>query len=175
MCACVCGGVLQLKLKVGDEPNFVDSVPVYGQLVEIVRNFSYLGSTISNDGEVDSDVKIRSAKAAKAFGCLKKPIFNNHHLSVNVKHAVYKAVVLATLLHGSVCWAVKARQLHRLKVFHHRYVRCVLGIARHQQWTGHITNAILLREFGMTVGLRSILMERRMRWLGHICRMDDSQ
>ena len=39
----------------------------------------------------------------------------------------------------------------------------------------HITNDMLLREFGMTVGLRSILMERHMRWLGYICRMDDSQ
>ena len=43
-----------------------------GQLLEIVRETSYLGGTISNDGEVDGDVKIRTAKAAKAFGWLKK-------------------------------------------------------------------------------------------------------
>ena len=140
-------------MKIGDEPSFVDGVLVHGQLVEMVR-------------------EIRIAKAAKAFGCLieeiNKPIFNNHHLSVNVKCAVYKAVVLATLLHGSECWAVKASQLHGLEVFHHSCVRYILEITRHQQWTGHITNDTLLREFVMTVGLRSILMERRIRWLGHI-------
>ena len=56
-------------MKIRDEPSFVDGVPVYGQLVEMVKEFSYLGSTISNDGEVDGDVKIRIAKATKAFGC----------------------------------------------------------------------------------------------------------
>ena len=67
--------------------------------------------------KVDGDVKIRNTKAAKAFGCLKKPIYTSHHLSVNVKCAVYKAVVLATLLYGSERWAVKASQLHCLEVF----------------------------------------------------------
>ena len=95
-------------MKIGDESSFVDGVPVHDQLVEMVKEFPYLGSTISNDGEVNSDVKIRIAKAAKVFGCLKKHIFTNHHLSVNVKHAVYKAVALQlpTLLYGSECWAV---------------------------------------------------------------------
>ena len=158
-------------MKIGDEPRFVNGVPVHDQLVEMVREFPYLGST---DGEVDSDVKIRISKAAKAFGCLKKPIFTNHHLSVNVGRAVYKAIVLATLLYGLECWAVKASQLRCLEVFHYRCVRCLLGITQHQQWTGHITDDTLLREFEMTVGLSSVIMERRMRWLEHICRMDVS-
>lgn len=86
----------------------MDSVPVCDQLVEMVKEFPYLGSTISNDGGVDSDVNVRIVKAAYAFSCLKKSIFTNHSLSVNVKCAVYKTVVLTTLWHGSECWAVKA-------------------------------------------------------------------
>ena len=76
--------------------------------MEMVREFPYLGNIISEDGEVYRDVKIKIAKAARAFGCLKKSIFTNLHLSVSVKRAVYKAVVLTTLLYGSECWAVKA-------------------------------------------------------------------
>ena len=90
-------------MKTGDEPSFVDGAPVHDQLVEMMKEFPYLGSTICNDSEVDNDVKIKTAKPANAFGYLKKPIFTSHHVSVNVKHAVYKAVVLATLLHGSEC------------------------------------------------------------------------
>ena len=118
-------------MKTGDEPSFVDGVPVHDQLVEMVKEFPYLGSTICNDGEVDNDVKIKTAKPANAFGCLNKPIFTNDHVSVNVKRAVYKAVVLATLLHGSECWVVKASQLSHLEVFHHCCVRGILGIAQH--------------------------------------------
>ena len=47
----------------------------------------------------------------------------DHHLSVDVKHAVYKVVVLVTLLHDSEYCTVKASQLHCLEVFHHHYVR----------------------------------------------------
>ena len=33
-------------------------------------NFTYLGSNITNDGEVVNEVSIHLAKAARAFGCL---------------------------------------------------------------------------------------------------------
>jgi len=79
-----------------------------------VPEFPYLGSTITSDGEVDTDVRIRIV--ANAFGSLRKSIFTSQSLSVDVKHAVYKAVVLATLLYGSEYWAVKAYQYH---VTHH--------------------------------------------------------
>ena len=56
-------------------------------------------------------MKIIIARTTNAFGHLRKSIFTNHCLPVNVKRAVYKAVVLATLLYGSECWAVKASQI----------------------------------------------------------------
>ena len=90
-------------MRINAEPGFVDCVPVCNQSVEMVKKFPYLGCTISDDGEVDCDVKTRIAKGAKAFGCLKKSIFTSPHLSVAVKWAVYRAVVLGTLLYGLEC------------------------------------------------------------------------
>ena len=43
-------------MKIRDEPSSVDGVPLHDQLVEMVNEFPYLGSTISNDGEVDDNV-----------------------------------------------------------------------------------------------------------------------
>ena len=54
------------------ESSFVDGVPVCDQSVEMVKEFPYLGSVITSDGEIDADVKTRIAKAANVFGCLKK-------------------------------------------------------------------------------------------------------
>jgi len=39
----------------------------------------------------------------------------------------------------------------------------------------YVSNNKLLRGFGMSVGLKYMLMERHMRWLGHVCRMDATQ
>ena len=58
----------------------------------MVQHFSYLGSVVSRDGDVTEDVKCRIAKASRAFGCLRNPIFNNPILSIPMKRAVYKAI-----------------------------------------------------------------------------------
>ena len=65
-------------MKIRNQPSFVGGVPLCYQL-ELG-----IGSTISNDGEVDSDidVNIRIAKTANALECLKKSIFTNHHLAM---------------------------------------------------------------------------------------------
>ena len=66
-------------------------------LLEMVNSFPYLGSNIANDGEITLDVASRIAKGSRAFGCLRKPIFQNSNLSVSTKRAVYRSVVLSVL------------------------------------------------------------------------------
>ena len=43
------------------------SVMIEGKEVEQVRNFKYLGSTLSDDGRCDTEIKIRIALAKEAF------------------------------------------------------------------------------------------------------------
>ena len=70
-----------------------DSLPlqVDGDLIEVVEDFTYLGSNISADGEVRKEVSIRIAKASRAFGCLQRAVFQNRHLFIETKMKVYKA------------------------------------------------------------------------------------
>ena len=90
-------------MKIGDEPSFVGGVPMFDESVEMVRNFpTSVLLFLVMVRHVDDDVTIRIAKAVNAFGCLKKSIFTNNCISINiaVKCAVYKAVKLTTLLYG---------------------------------------------------------------------------
>lgn len=45
------------------------------------------------------EVSSRIDKASRSFGSLRVPIFSNSNLSIAIKRAVHKAVVLAMLLH----------------------------------------------------------------------------
>ena len=49
-------------------------------MVEMVKNFTYLGSNLSIDCEATCEVKCRLTRASKAFGALRVPIFSNHYL-----------------------------------------------------------------------------------------------
>ena len=82
----------------------VRPVQVEGGSVDVVQDFTYLGANISRDGEITSEVTRRidrAARAARAFRCLRVPVFMNKDLSLATKKAVYRAVFLAVLLYGA--------------------------------------------------------------------------
>ena len=74
----------------------------------MVKNFTYLGSNLSSDCEATCEVKCRLARASKAFGALRVPIFSNRYLSINTKRSVYTAVVISILLYGAETWTLKS-------------------------------------------------------------------
>ena len=153
----------------------VRPVPVEGGSFDILDHFTYLGADISRDGEITSEVNCRIAKAARAFGCLKRPILQNKNLTVITKRTVYKAVVLSVLLYGAETWTTKAVHIRRLNSFHNRCVRSILGVTRYQQWKERIASKQLASAFGMQQSIPDIILERRLRWLGHLGRMEDGR
>ena len=60
-------------------------VQVEGGSEDVLNHFTYLGANISRDGEVTMEIDCRVAKAAKAFSCLRMPIFQDRNLSVATK------------------------------------------------------------------------------------------
>ncbi|XP_071500478.1 uncharacterized protein [Diadema antillarum] len=80
---------------------------------------------------------------------------------------VYQACVLNTLLYSSDAWTPYARHEKRLHSFHLRCLRRIL----HVRWQDKIPDTEILQRAGMK-SMVAILRERRLRWLGHVRRMD---
>ena len=153
----------------------VSPVLVDGGEIEIVEEFTYLGSKLSCDGEIFPEVSCHIARASKAFGCLRVPVFLNRTLSTDTKRAVYKAVVIFILLYGAETWPLKAPDVRRLNSFHNRCVRTVLGVTRFQQWQSRITSWRLSGQFGLYWSIADFVLKQRLRWLGHLGRMDSNR
>ena len=118
---------------------------------------------------------MRLGKASRAFGCLRSAIFQSQQLSVRIKREVYRAVVLSTLFYGAETWAVKAASVRRLRGFHNRCIRSMLGVSRLQQWREKITSRKLAETFGMTEDVTEMLRRHRLRWIGHVARMNNTR
>ena len=97
--------------------DIVSSEEVEGGVVEMVKDFTYLGSTWSADGETAREVDCRIARASKAFGSLRLSIFTNSALSVGTKRTTYNVVIIFILLYGAETWTLKAPDVRRLTVF----------------------------------------------------------
>ena len=144
-------------------PNIV----IDGCPLEVVENFTYLGSTISSSLTIDSEINNRIARAATVMAQLKQRVWSNPNLTERTRLRVYHACVLMTLLYGSETWTTYARQEKKLNSFHMRCLRRILQI----KWQDRVPDTEVLEQAN-TCSLNALLAERRLRWLGHVRRMD---
>nr|KAG5686812.1 hypothetical protein BaRGS_032029 [Batillaria attramentaria] len=135
--------------------------------LEVVDSFTYLGSTISSSLTLDTEISTRIGKAAAVMAKLSKRVWSNSQLTENTKLRVYKACILSTLLYGSESWTTYASQEKRLNTFHLRCLRRLL----HIKWQDRVTNIEVLQRAGIP-SLFSLLSQRRLKWLGHVRRME---
>ena len=146
------------------------SIKIDSYELGVVEDFPYLGSNISESLSLDSEINKRIGRAAGTLSKLTDRVWANSTLSVSTKMSVYSACVLSTLLYGSETWTPYARQEHRVQIFHLRNLSFILSI----KWEERKINVEVLERTGLS-SIYTLLRQRRMRWLGHVHRMDDGR
>ena len=141
-------------------------ITVDGVKLNSVPEFTYLGSTVSNDGRIDVEIQKRMAKASAAFGRLRQRLWNNHHVCTRVKGKIYRAIVISTLLYGAESWTVYRQQAKKLHAFMMRHLRSILKITLMDK----VTNEEILDRTGLP-SMESLLIRKNLRWTGHIMRL----
>ncbi|CAE1280917.1 unnamed protein product [Acanthosepion pharaonis] len=76
-----------------------------------VNSFIYLGSVISDNGHIDEDIPRRINLTSDSFGYLRLRVSFDSNLRLTRKVAVYRAVVVSTLLYGCECWALLLQRI----------------------------------------------------------------
>ena len=150
-------------------------ISIGGEVIETVSAFQYLGAIVEGSGSIKGDVESRIAKASRAFGALRRPVFGDKDLSLRTKRMVYCAVVLGVLLYGAEAWPTKREHSKKLEVFHNRCLRAILGITSEQQRKERISSVQVGQMFGMEESMEDIISARRLRWLGHVARMKEDR
>lgn len=147
-------------------PNFF----IGDSTIKSTDSFKYLGSVLCHDGNLDLEVNNRIAAASRAFGSLRKRVWQNHDLNLNTKLIVYRAVVLPTLLYASETWTPYRRHIKSLEKFHQRCLRSILRI----KWQDHVDNVSVLNVANAT-SIESLIMKNQLRWTGHVVRMSNDR
>ncbi|XGW15603.1 hypothetical protein V3C99_001228 [Haemonchus contortus] len=151
-------------MKVGFDQTQLN-ISVDDTTLETVGNFTYLGSTITHNGDAEMEVRIRIAKAAAVFRRL-QPLWASSSISQNIKLRLYYSIVIPTALYASETWKSTASLVKRLNAFHQRCLRRIMKI----RYTDHVTNEEVLRRCGSNC-LHVVVAQRRLRLAGHILRM----
>ena len=103
------------------KPYVEPSVTINGQRLNMVKRFTYLGSTLSQNFVIDDEVNTNSADyRAKAW--------NRRGISLHTRRKVYRAIVLPTLLYVCKTWPVYQRHARKPNHFHTINLRRLLNI-----------------------------------------------
>ena len=125
-------GQRQIGLKISQKKTEVMTLDVQNpQSVKV--NFADLPTTeeftVRHDGEADTDIMRRLAKAKNAFRMLSN-VWKSQQFNVQTTLKLYQNCVLSTLVYGSECWSMIASDRHKLSVFHTKNLRRIRRIYR---------------------------------------------
>ena len=138
--------------------------------LEVVSKFCYLGSTTTEGSTLDDEINTRIGKAATTFGRLTKRAWRNPKLTTKTKMSIYQTCILSTLLYGSETWTSYSYQEKKLNSFHLRCLRRLFEIS----WMDKVSNEEVLQRASLPT-VSALIKQRRLRWLGHVRRMDDGR
>ena len=100
-------------------------------------------------------------------------ILSSHLLSKKLKVNTYKTIILAIVLYDCETWSIILREEHRLRMFENKVLRMIFGAKRDGntgEWR-QLYNAELYAFYSSPNIIRD-LKWRRLRWAGHVARME---
>ena len=148
-----------------EPPIFVNDEPL-----KATDYFTYMGSTLSREANIDVEINIRHSKANSSFGRLRKKVWDRRGISQDTKLKVYMAVVLTVLLYACESWTVYSRHARKLNHFHTKCLRIILSI----KWQYMVPGTEVLTRAGVP-SIHTVLQKAQVRWAGHVTRMHDDR
>ena len=144
-----------VRIKLGDE------------VLEQVKQFSYLGSKITEDGRSKSEIISRIAQAKKAFQ-KKRDLLSCSKISIEIKKRFIQSYVWSVALYGCETWTIAAEEKRRLESFEMWCYRRMLKIS----WVDRVSNEEVLERAMVRKKLWKQIQIRRDKMIGHILRHD---
>ena len=135
--------------------------------VKRAKSFKYLGSCVSDNGEMDAEVSHR-IQAAWQNWRKTSGVLCDKRFSVKLKGKIYKSVVRPAMIYSCETWPMKRAQERRMEVAEMRMLRWMCGVTRRDR----IKND-LIRGTTKVTEVSKKLQERRLQWFGHVMRRED--
>ena len=115
----------------------------------------------------ESEINNRIAKFNRNVGMM-YPLLKDRHIPKECKLIIYGTILKPILTYGSEMWALTSKTESKLQAAEMRVLRLIKGVTRRDK----IQNTAIRREFNM-VPLIEDIERGRLRWYGHVMRMEE--
>ena len=119
---------------------------------------------------MEAEIDSRICKASATFQSLARTLWYQHRIQTTNKLRILNSVILPTLFHGLESTVLLQPHVRRLESFVIQCLRIILGFTVRQK-KRHTT----IRKMARQQRASSILVQRRLRFLGHLVRMPEER
>ena len=151
-------------MTIGYVPDYI-TIRVNNDPVQKVKQFKYLGSLKSTDGECSKDVNARIAMANRRM-CELTTLWKDRSIPVALKRKLVKTLVWTVLSYGTEAWTLKVRDERKITSMEMWLWRRMLRIS----WMEKRTDNSILQELEIKRELLGHVRKRKLTYYGHLCR-----
>ena len=116
------------------------------ETMETVRDFIFLGSKITADGDCSHEIKRRLLLGRKAMTILDS-ILKSRNITLPTKVRQVKAMVFPVVMYGCESWTIKKAEHQRINAFKLWCWRRLLRVP----WTARRSNQFILNEITLNI------------------------
>ena len=147
----------------------IASWQIEGETIETVRDFIFLGSKITADGDCSHESKRHLLLGRKAMTKLNS-ILKTRDITLLTKVCLVKAMNFPVVMYGCKSWTIKKSESERIDAFELWYWRRCLRFP----WTARRSNQSILKEISPEYSLEGLILKLKLQYFGHLMWRTDS-
>ena len=147
----------------------ITSWQIDGETKETVRDFIFLDSKITADGDCHHEIKRRLLLGRKVMTNLDS-ILKSRDVTLPTKVHIVKAIVFPVVMYGCESWTIKKAERQRIDAFE---LWCWRRLWR-VPWTARRSNQSILKEISPEYSLEGLMLKLKSQYFGHLMQRTDS-
>ena len=142
----------------------ITSWQINGETMETVRDFIFLGSKITADGDCSHEIKRRLLLGRKAMTNLHSTL-KSRDITLPTKVRLVKAMVFLVVMYGCEGCTVKKAECRRIDAFELWCWRRLLRVP----WPARRSNQFILKEISLGCSLAGLMLKLKLQTLATSC------
>ena len=147
----------------------ITSWEIDGDTMETVRDFIFLGSKITADGDCSHEIKRRLVLGRKAMTNLDS-VLKSRDITLPTKVHLVKTIVSPVVMYGCESWITKKAEHQRIDAFELWCWRRLLRVS----WTARRSNQSILKEINPEYSLKGLMLKLKLQYFSHLMQRIDS-
>ena len=141
----------------------ITSWQIYGEKMEMVTDFTFLGSRITANGDYSHEIKRCLLLGRKVITNLDS-ILKSRDITLPTKVHRVKAMFFPVIMYRYESWTIKKADNQRTDAFELWYWRRFLTVS----WTARRSNQSVLKEIKPECSLEGLMLKLKLQYFGHL-------